>query len=105
MKRLQATSLMLTWLQGECVRESDVEVVCHSTCSMIGTNIAQLAFLLGESTACGLDALIRFVLAAGREKTSKILFAGNFLRRNLIAAGAIAFSISYWSKGTMHALF
>jgi hypothetical protein len=70
-------------------------VLCVMCCAvvvsllhMIGANIAQVAYLTGR--------------AAGVER---ILFAGNFLRRNLISSGFLADSISYWSGGAMKALF
>jgi type II pantothenate kinase len=55
---------------------------------MIGANIAQLAYL-----------------TAKLQKTPRVLFAGNFLRRNLLSAGVLSYSIDFWSAGEMRALF
>lgn len=64
------------------------EDIASSLLSMIGINIAQLAYL-----------------CAMRHKVSRICFAGNFLRRNALSMKALSFSIKYWSKGQMQALF
>jgi type II pantothenate kinase len=62
--------------------------VAVSLLNMISVNIAQLAYL-----------------SAMRYKVTRIMFAGNFLRRNPQAMGALSFSINYWSHGVMRALF
>lgn len=38
-------------------------------------------------------------------KTRKIYFVGTFLQHNLISQQRLAYSIDYWSKGNMEALF
>ena len=55
---------------------------------MIGANIAQIAYLNGKIYGI-----------------NHVLFAGNFLRRNMISMSIIASSIEYWSKGKMKAYF
>eukprot|EP00475_Leptophrys_vorax_P004254 TRINITY_DN12541_c0_g1_i1.p1 TRINITY_DN12541_c0_g1~~TRINITY_DN12541_c0_g1_i1.p1 ORF type:complete len:618 (-),score=161.18 TRINITY_DN12541_c0_g1_i1:87-1691(-) len=64
------------------------EDIAVSLLNMISVNIAQLAYL-----------------SAMRYKVTRIMFAGNFLRRNPKAMGALSFSINYWSHGVMKALF
>lgn len=66
----------------------DGKDVSQSLLNMISINIAQLAYL-----------------CARRYNVTKILFSGNFLRKNPRAMGALSFSINYWSHGFMKALF
>jgi pantothenate kinase len=95
---------------------------------MIGGNIAQLAYLTGAllGHVCPLlptmlapwyrcvaplhpqspHLLLRFSgFAAKHEKTSRVIFCGNFLRRNLISAGFLSYSINYWSVSVTVDLF
>ena len=44
-------------------------------------------------------------LNAQLHSCTKIFFVGNFLRHNKISCRRLAFAISFWSKGTMEALF
>eukprot|EP00455_Lapot_gusevi_P022215 TRINITY_DN2312_c0_g2_i4.p1 TRINITY_DN2312_c0_g2~~TRINITY_DN2312_c0_g2_i4.p1 ORF type:complete len:360 (-),score=72.45 TRINITY_DN2312_c0_g2_i4:474-1553(-) len=70
---------------GEGVTEADI---ARSLLNMIGHNIAQLAYL-----------------SAMHHKITRILFAGNFLRKNRICMGSISYAIEYWSRAQMRALF
>jgi len=71
--------------EGTLVSEADIAA---SILHMVGGNIAQLAYI-----------------NAVQQKITHILFAGNFLRDNLVSSGFLARSIHYWSKGKMKALF
>ena len=51
-------------------------------------NIAQIAYMAGM-----------------KEKVTRILFAGNFLRGNDLAMAMISFSIHYWSHKIMKAYY
>eukprot|EP01083_Nonionella_stella_P004485 12988_1 len=62
--------------------------ITRSLVNMIGINVAQLAYL-----------------CAMRYKVTRVLFAGNFLRRNPLIKNAIAYSLHYWSQGVMKAFF
>jgi type II pantothenate kinase len=62
--------------------------VAASLLHMIGANIAQVAYL-----------------TAVKENTTRVIFAGNFLRQNLISSGFLSYSIDYWSGGKLRALF
>lgn len=80
---------------------------CFSLLHMIGGNIAQLAYQTGKLASYAVLALISlsWLLVAKLQKTNRVLFCGNFLRRNLISAGFLSYSIDYWSAGQMRALF
>jgi type II pantothenate kinase len=63
--------------------------ISRSILLMISNNIGQLAYL-----------------NAVQHKCKDVYFAGNFLRReNTIAMRTLAYSIRFWSKGTMDGLF
>jgi type II pantothenate kinase len=64
------------------------EDVARSILNMVSVNIAQLAYL-----------------CAMRHNVTRIVFAGNFLRNNPLAMGALSFSINYWSQAVMKAFF
>jgi len=55
---------------------------------MIGANISQIAYL-----------------NARLSKVTKIVFAGSFMRHNRISSGFLAYSVDYWSRGKVKALF
>lgn len=62
--------------------------IARSLLDMIGMNIAQLAYLCAKN-----------------HNTSRLVFVGNFLRHNDLTMKAIAYSIYYWSRGSMEAAF
>ena len=64
------------------------EDVAASLLHLINVNIGQVAYL-----------------SAVNHQTKHILFAGNFLRRNPIAARFLSIAIDYWSDGQAKALF
>ena len=75
------------------MRENPTEGVKHediasSLLHLITINIGQVAYL-----------------TALAQNVSHILFAGNFLRNNMLSAGFLSYSINYWSQGTCKALF
>lgn len=56
---------------------------------MLSNNIAQIAELTARAHGC-----------------KEVFFVGNFLRHeNTIAMRTLAFSLNYWSRGTMGGLF
>lgn len=69
----------------EGLNEADLAI---SLLMMITNNIGQVAYL---------NALLH--------NCKKIFFVGNFLRNNAISLRRLAFAISFWSKGTMEAMF
>ena len=87
---LPATTVASSFGKMITTARSDVQDadVARSLLVMITQNIGQIAFL---------NALLY--------KTRRIFFVGNFLRHNKISARTLAYSINFWSKGTMEALF
>lgn len=77
--------VMTDTVKRENISENDMAA---SLLHLIGGNVAQLAYLIAKN-----------------ERISRVLFCGNFLRRNSISAGFIGYSIDYWSGGKMRALF
>jgi type II pantothenate kinase len=69
----------------EGLNEADLAI---SLLMMITNNIGQVAYLNAMLHGC-----------------KKIFFVGNFLRNNAISLRRLAFAISFWSKGTMEAMF
>jgi type II pantothenate kinase len=69
----------------EGLKEADLAI---SLLMMITNNIGQVAYLNAMLHNC-----------------KKIFFVGNFLRNNAISLRRLAFAISFWSKGTMEAMF
>eukprot|EP00474_Spongospora_subterranea_P010955 CRZ11413.1 hypothetical protein [Spongospora subterranea] len=67
------------------ISEADI---ARGLLDMISQNIAQLAYL-----------------CARKYQLTRIIFAGNFLRKNRLSMGSISFSIDYWSHGIQKALF
>ncbi|SPQ95542.1 Pantothenate kinase [Plasmodiophora brassicae] len=67
------------------VTEADI---ARGLLDMIAQNIAQLAYL-----------------CARKYHLTRLLFVGNFLRKNPLSMGSISFSIDYWSRGVARALF
>ena len=39
------------------------------------------------------------------EKMERILFVGNYLRKNELSMKLLAYAVNYWSQGLQHALF
>ena len=39
------------------------------------------------------------------QKIGRVVFVGNFLRKNTIAMKLLSYAMDYWSKGTLKALF
>jgi len=62
--------------------------VARSLLDMIGMNIAQLSYLCAKN-----------------HNTNHLIFVGNFLRHNDLTMKGIAYSIHYWSRGSMEAAF
>ena len=69
----------------EGLQEADLAI---SLLMMITNNIGQVSYLNAILHNC-----------------KKIFFVGNFLRNNQISCRRLAFAISFWSKGTMEAMF
>ena len=67
------------------LKEADLAI---SLLMMITNNIGQVAYLNAMLHNC-----------------KRIFFVGNFLRNNAISCRRLAFAISFWSKGTMEAMF
>jgi type II pantothenate kinase len=75
--------------QQEALRQGIADAdIARALLNMVGHNIAQLAYLV-----------------ASQQKVNRVLFCGNFLRRNNVSMASLSLAIDYWSRGEMKALF
>lgn len=58
-------------------------------------------FLITQNQSTPFLSWLSFVF----QGIDRVVFAGNFLRKNNISMGFLARAMDFWSKGTMKALF
>lgn len=67
------------------------------------TSKADLARACLVTITNNIGSISRFVAKA--EKMERILFVGNYLRKNELSMKLLAYAVNYWSQGLQHALF
>lgn len=68
-----------------------------------GTSKHDLARACLVTITNNIASISRFVAMA--EKLERIVFVGNYLRKNELSMKLLAFAVNYWSEGTQQALF
>jgi len=68
-----------------------------------GTSKHDLARACLVTITNNIASISRFVAMA--EKLERIVFVGNYLRKNELSMELLAFAVNYWSEGTQQALF
>lgn len=68
-----------------------------------GVKREDLARALLEMITINIGSIAR--MCAASEKIDRVVFVGNFLRVNQLSMRLLSYSVNYWSKGAMKALF
>lgn len=88
-------------LPGDLVASSFGKMNCEENRSLVSNKDLARAMLVTITNNIGSIAR----MCAVNQKIGRVVFVGNFLRKNTIAMKLLSYAMDYWSKGTLKALF